>query len=154
MFQPSSPFRSLLFSTLTHYRLSCSLSLSFSLSLSYLIILSFSLSLSVSCSPAALFVLVQYTLMHIYIYRLLVRRLARIAAYTPDAHDSTPVPMLPTSAGAPLYPWICLFTAAAQFLVIYTSRASRPASVPSSGYVGIAKFFRQSDVASTMLQTI
>lgn len=145
--------------------LSCSpplltiISLAFITSLPLCSILPFSLSLFLCfllfmCSPAALFVLVQHTLMHIYIYKLLARRLARIAASTLDAHDSTLVPVLPTSAGAPLYPWICLFTAAAQFLVIYTSRASRPASVPSSGYAGIAKFFRRSNVASTMLQTI
>lgn len=112
------------------------------------------------CSPAGSFRShsLQHTLMHIYIYRLLARRLTRIAASAPDAHDSTLVPMLSTSASAPpsplLYPWVCLFTAAAQFLVIYTSRASRPASVPSSSYAGIAKFFRRSNVASTMLQTI
>lgn len=131
--------------------------ISLSLSLFLCPTLPFSLSLFLCfllfmCSPAALFVLVQHTLMHIYIYGLLARRLARIAASAPDAHDSTLVPMLPTSAGTPLYPWICLFTATAQFLVIYTSRASRPASVPSSA--GIAKFFRRSNVASTVLQTI
>jgi len=144
--------------------LSCSppsliiISLSLSLFLPILPCRSLFLSFSISCSLYALQRLfsfsLQHTLMHIYIYRLLARRLARIAASAPDAHDSTLVPMLPTSAGAPLYPWICLFTAAAQFLVIYTSRASRPANVPSSGYAGIAKFFRRSNVASTMLQTI
>lgn len=69
--------------------------------------------------------------MHTYVRALsllLLHGASRVSRHPPpspcDTRDSIP------PSASPLYPWICLFTAPAQFPVIYTSRASRPASCP------------------------
>lgn len=97
-------------------------------------------------SPAALFVLV-HTLMHIYIYRLLARRLARIATSAPDApwSHASYLGRRPT-VSLDLFVY-CRSTVSSD---LYLPRVS----VSQRGYAGIAKFFRRSNVASTMLQTI
>lgn len=115
----STPFDSFLFLSLS-FSLSCPL---FGFSLLSPVYLLHMLSLFISLRPT-------YTLMHVCIHRIsCATPSARIAA-SMQQHPILHYPPSTRPSRWALYPWICLFTAAAQFPVIYTSRASRPASCP------------------------